>query len=347
MRIAEDVLRRLLEPTNPSVRYLTLIDLLGRPETDPEVISTRARLHEHPLTQAILDHPGSLPLDDERPYWKYAGLYWQLIVLGQFLANGEDPRIATAVDFVLAHRRWVQERRWQCLTANLLGALMRLGYADHPVVIEETDKLARRFVEESGIDCSEMGYSLLTRCFMALPKLLLCFAEVPEGLRSVSVKKAIERIASDLIDKEVFVYLPGHRKAWSEILAGRPRSDELPRGQRVKDWVAARREEFLTTQGLGDRRPKRGWLKFGFPLHYNSDVLEAMFGLARVGTSHDPRLDRALQVIRDKRTDNGRWIMNRSMNGRMLVDVEELGAPSKWLTYRALSVLGHFEPEDG
>ncbi len=347
MRVAEDVLRWLLEPANPPVRYLTLTDLLGRPEADPEVRSTRAQLHEYPLTQAILGHPGALPLDDERPYWKYDGLYWQLIVLGQFLADGKDPRIAPAVDFVLEHRHWVRKRGWQCLTTNLLGALMRLGYADHPVVIEETEALAQRFVEEDGIDCSEMGYSLLSRCFMALPKLLLCFAEVPVGRRSASVEKAIERITSDLIDKEVFVYLPGHRKAWSEILAGRPRRDELPSGQRVVDWVAARREEFLTSRGPGDRRPKRGWLKFGFPLHYNSDVLEALLGLARVGVPQDPRLDRALHVLRDKRTDDGRWIMERSMNGRMLVDVEALGAPSKWLTYRASSVLEHFEPEEG
>ncbi len=347
MRTAEDVLPWLLEPTNPPIRYLTLIDLLGRPETDAEVRSTRARLHGYPLTQAMLDHPGALPLDDERPYWKYDGLYWQLIVLGQFLANGEDPRIAGAVDFVLEHRHWVQKRRWQCLTANLLGALIRLGYADHPIVTEETEALARRFVEEGGIDCSEMGYSLLTRCFMALPKLLLCFTEVPEGRRSSSVRKAIARITSGLIDKEVFVYLPGHRRAWSEIVADRPRSNELPSGQRVKDWVAARREEFLSTRGLGDRRPKRGWLKFGFPLHYNSDVLEAVLGLARAGVAYEPRLDRALEVVRDRRTADGRWSMERSMNGKMLVDVEELGAPSKWLTYRALSVLKHFGTEDG
>ena len=347
MRVAEDVLHWLLEPTNPPVRYLTMTDLLGRPETDAEVRSTRARLMEYDVTRAILGHPGSLSLDDERPYWKYDGFYWQLIFLGQFLADGKDPRIAAAIDFVLEHRRWVQKRRWQCLTANLLGALMRLGYADHPIVIEETEALARRIVDEDGIECSEMGYSLLTRCFMALPKLLLCFAEVPPKRRSRTVARAIERVASDLIDREIFVYVPGHRKAWSEVVAGRPRSDELPSGQRVVDWVAARREEFLATRGLGDRRPKRGWLKFGFPLHYNSDVLEATLGLARVGAAHDPRLDRALQVVREKRADDGRWIMERSMNGKMLVDVEELGAPSKWLTYRTLYVLQHFGPEDG
>lgn len=342
MRVPKDVLHWLLEPTNPPVRYLVLTDLLGEPPTAPEVRATRARLTEYSVTREILNHPGTLSLDDERPYWKYDGLYWQLIVLGQFLADGRDPRIAEAVRFALEHRHWVQRRRWQCLTANMLGALIRLGYGDHPLVVEETDALAHRIVEEEGIDCSEMGHSLLTRCCMALPKLLLCFAEVPPSKRSKTVTKAIERITCDLTDVNVFVYLPGRRREWNEILAGRPRSSELPSGQRVKDWVARRREEFLAAHGTGDPRPKRGWLKFGFPLHYNSDVLEAMVGLSRVGAPADPRFDRALQAIRDKRTADGRWIMERSMNGKMLVDVEELGAPSKWLTYRALYVLKRF-----
>ena len=343
MKIADDVLDWLLEPTNPPVRYLTLTRLIDRPASDPEVRATRDRLMEHSVTQAILHHPRSLPLDDERPYWKYAGLYWQLIGLGQFLADRRDPRIAEAADFVLEHRHWVQKRRWQCLTANLLGALMRLGYTDHPIVIEEVEALACRVLEEDGIYCSEMGHSLLTRCFMALPKLLLCFVEVPEDRRSPAIASAIERIVSDLADKEVFVYVPGHRKAWNAIVTGRPKRADLPRGKRVKDWVAERRAEFLASKGLGERQPKQGWLRFGFPLHYNSDILEAVVGLARAGVPYEPFVDRALRVIREKRTPNAVWLMERSMNGKMLVDVEELGAPSKWLTVRALHVLKHFE----
>jgi len=345
MREPKDVLQWLLEPTNPPVRYLTLTDLLDRPATAPEVRTTQARLMEYSVTCEMLSHPGSLPLDDERPYWKYHGLYWQLILLGQFLADRRDPRIAEAIHFVLEHRHWVQKRRWQCLTANLLGALIHLSHGD-PVVVEEIETLARRIVEEGGIDCSEMGYSLLTRCFMALPKLLLCFAEVPPEKRSKTITKAIERITSDLIDVNVFVYLPGRRKEWNEVLAGRPKSADLPRGETVEGWVARRREEFLTMHGSGDPGPKRGWLKFGFPLHYNSDVLEAMFGLARVGAPTDPHFDRALQIIREKRTADGRWIMDQSLNGRTLVDVEEMGTPSKWLTYRALYVFKHFGIDD-
>ena len=37
-----------------------------------------------------------------------------------------------------------------------------------------------------------------------------------------------------------------------------------------------------------------------------------------------------------------RWTMRNSFNGKMFADVEKKGAPSKWLTLRALQVLEHF-----
>jgi len=182
MHAAEDVLRWLREPTNPSVRYRALTGLLGQPETDAEVRSTRAQLMEHDATPALLDHPRSLPLHDERPYWKYDGLYWQLIALGQFLADGKDPRIAAAIDFVPEHRRWVQKRRWQCWTTNLLGAPTLLGYTDHPIVIEETEALARRIIDEDGINAILPAARLCGR----LQEEASTFSEVPgrESLRS-------------------------------------------------------------------------------------------------------------------------------------------------------------------
>ena len=88
--------------------------------------------------------------------------------------------------------------------------------------------------------------------------------------------------------------------------------------------------------------PKKGWLRFGFPHSYNSDLLEAMLALAEAGASHDPLFDEALDHIESKRSSAGRWQMEVSLNGKMLADVEERGAPSKWLTLQATRVLQHF-----
>ncbi|MFQ5630661.1 MAG: hypothetical protein ACE5I1_17965 [bacterium] len=117
---------------------------------------------------------------------------------------------------------------------------------------------------------------------------------------------------------------------------------DLPEGQTVKGWISDQREKFLVSKGIGTRDPKQCWLKFGFPLYYNSDILEAMYALAIVDTPMSPNLQKPLQVIKERMTPDGKWIMENSLNGKMWVNVEEKGKASRWITYFALYVLNHF-----
>jgi hypothetical protein len=229
-----------------------------------------------------------------------------------------------------------------CLTANVLAALTRLGYGEHPVVRLEREALAQRVVNDGGINCGVMGYSLLPYCYMAQPKLLLCFSQVSRESRSPAIKSAIKLLVSRLLEREVFVYVPGNQTDWQKVLARSPGRSGLPPGQTVKQWVADQKGAFLSKHSPGDPKPKPGWLKFGFPLHYNSDVLEAMYALAEAGTPMSAALERPLKVVESKMTPEGKWAMENSLNGKMWVDVETLGKPSKWLTYYALRVLSHF-----
>jgi hypothetical protein len=332
----------LLEKDNPPVRLLTLTRLLHRPEADPEVQDVRSRLMDDAVTQGILAQGDQFWRDDRGAYRKYTGRYWQAIFLGQFQADGRDPRVAGGVHDLLARRKWVSKSGGQCLTANLLAAFRRLGYGPHPVVRDETEALAERILADEGIACEAMGYSVLPRCYMALPKLLFCFAGVPVEERSPAVQGAIDWIVSELLAHQVYVYVPGNRKAWQEVLARAPKRADLPPGDTVKGWIADRRERFLAERGLGAREPKPGWTQFGFPLNYNSDILEAMFALAMADTPMDNALADPLQLIRDKQTATGAWLMEKSLNGKTWVDVEVVGRPSKWITLFASIVLDHF-----
>jgi hypothetical protein len=340
--IRDAILDWLLEKDNPPVRLLALTRLLHRSEVDPEVQDARSRLADYAVTQGILAHGDQFWQEDERAYSKYTGQYWQVIFLGQFLADGQDPRVANGVHDLLAHRKWVNKSGGQCLTANLLAAFRRLGYGAHPVVREETEALADRILADRGIACEAMGYSLLPRCYMALPKLLLCFADVPVEERSPAVQGAIDWIVQELLVHQVYVYVPGNRKAWQEVLAQAPKRADLPPGDTVKGWVADRRERFLAERGLGVPGPKPGWTQFGFPLNYNSDILEAMFALVMADAPMDSALADPLQLIRDKQAATGTWLMEKSLNGKMWVDVEVVGRPSKWITLFASIVLDHF-----
>ncbi|MBN2000414.1 hypothetical protein JW935_22885 [candidate division KSB1 bacterium] len=339
MKFQNQVIEWLLEENNPPVQYLTLTRLLKKPVLDPDVQRSRARLMEYEVTQRILEHGEKFWNDDDRAYWKYTGKFWQVIFLGQFLADGTDSRIADGISHILERRTWVMKSGGQCLTANLLAAFMRLGYGDHPVVIQETEKLAQRIVKDRGIVCSAMEYSLLPNCFMALPKLLLCFEEIPQEARSESVEAAIDLIVQILLAHKVYIYVPGTRKLWQQVLALQPKRADLPAGQTVKEWIAKQRKKFLASHGLGTPNPKIGWLKFGFPLHYNSDILEAMYALSRLGIMLNHEMLDSLQVIQQKKTSEGVWLLENSLNGKMWVDVEQKDRPSKWVTFFALFVL--------
>jgi len=337
----DEVLSWLLEEDNPPVRLLTLTRLLGRPEGDAEVQAARARLMDYPVTQGILAHSDAIWASGPRAFWSYKGKHWNTVFLGQFLADGRDPRIAVGVEALL-ERRWVGDK-FQCMTACMLAAFRRLGYGDHPAVVEGTEALARQVLDEGGIDCYPMKNSLLSRCYMALPKLLLCFVEVPP-LRTPAIEEAIAWIAQELVDHQVYVYMPGNRKAWEAVRKQLPtKRADLPEGETRQSWTAKAKARFLAEQGLGELEPKSSWTRFGFPLNYNSDILEAMVALAAAGVPMSAGLERPLQAIRDKRTADGVWRLEKSLNGQMWADVEVKGEPSKWITLFALTVLAHFE----
>jgi hypothetical protein len=80
-------------------------------------------------------------------------------------------------------------------------------------------------------------------------------------------------------------------------------------------------------------------ITFGFPLSYRIDVLETTAVLAELGYGNEPSLGNALQFILSKQDSQGRWKMEKTLNGKMWADIEEKGKPSKWVTLRALRVL--------
>jgi len=342
--IPDAVLEWLLEPDNPPVRYLTLTRLLGRAPSDPEVEEARCRLNQYGPTQSILAQFEEF-INDNRAsaYQKYGGMYWQMIFLGQLHADGRDPRIREIAEKLIETRNWVLiPQGGQCLTANILSSLQALGYGDHPVVRDALVTLAERLVADGGVDCEVMEYSLLPYCYMAQPKLLLCFSASGETRgRHPSVTAAIDLLVANLLAHQVFVYVPGNRTRWLQVLERKPAKSELG-GKTVKTWMAEQKKQFLAEMGLGQLDEKPGWLKFGFPLHYNSDVLEAMYVLALVDTPVSEPLQRPLAVICRQMTSDGKWLMASSLNGKMRADVEQKGRPSKWLTYRGWHVLQHF-----
>ncbi len=333
----------LLEEDNPPVRLRTLTRLLRRPEIDPEVRDARSRLMTYSVTRGILAHADEIWQSGPRAFWSFKGKHWNTVYLGHFLADGRDPRIAPGIEAHLEHR-WVSDR-WHCMTAGMLTAFRRLGYGDHPIVTEGTEIMAQQLLAGGGFTCSGMSTNLMTHCYMMLPKLLLCFGEIPPEQRTAAQQQAIDWIIQELVDHQVYIYLPSNRMAWDAVRPRSRRKADAPEGETPDSWRDKSKARFLAEYGLGELEPKQIWTRFGFPLNYNSDILEAMMALVTAGAPMSEGLAKPLQAIKDKRTADGVWLLEKSLNGQMWVDVEVKGQPSKWITLQALIVLDHFQAE--
>jgi hypothetical protein len=83
---------------------------------------------------------------------------------------------------------------------------------------------------------------------------------------------------------------------------------------------------------------KPGWLHLGFPLMYQTDILEILNVLTKLGIK-DERMHDAIDIIASKQDKQGRWILENTFNGRFITNIETKGKPSKWITLNALRVL--------
>ncbi len=128
-------LRELTAHPSPSVRFLALTRLMGRPVTAPEVMVAWAQIPRVPPVRAILEaqYPAGYwmrPRAGRSP--RYRTTLWQLLFLAQ-LGMGPCPSIAWAVEAVLGQDALLlSERLSTALRAALLWALIRLGYGDEP-----------------------------------------------------------------------------------------------------------------------------------------------------------------------------------------------------------------------
>jgi hypothetical protein len=68
-------------------------------------------------------------------------------------------------------------------------------------------------------------------------------------------------------------------------------------------------------------------------------VLETLTVLLALGYGGDSRVTDAYHWLLSKQNAEGRWKLENSLNGKMWIDIEKRGKPSKWITLRALRVI--------
>jgi len=314
--LSADPLPWLLEPENPCARYLALSELLNRPAGDPKVVAAR---------EAILDfEPVRRILDAQWPegYWmhpgvgyspKYKATVWQVIFLAAMGVPRCEP-VARAVEVVLTQSR-LPDGRFSarqdaggavlCLNGNLLRALAWFGYAGDPRVVETREAMAAQIARDR----------------------FRCRYNAPADARPSRMGDGLPCAW-------------GAIKALGALVA-------LPTVMRTSEEEAAIKAaiDFLLAYDLAEgnyptaTEPSPLWHKFGFPLGYTSDVLEALEVLLRAGVPPDaPRLDAALSRVLSGQDDRGRWALEYTP-GNTWASFGRQNEPNKWITLRALCAL--------
>lgn len=84
----------------------------------------------------------------------------------------------------------------------------------------------------------------------------------------------------------------------------------------------------------------RAWLRFAWPPFWHYDVLRGLDYLRDAGVPADERLQEAVEIVRKRSHQSGRWPLNVVHEERIPLAMEtERGRASRWNTLRALRVL--------
>jgi hypothetical protein len=194
--MSSDVIQWLLEPENPSVRYWTLTEILGRPEDDPQVADARAAIPNSKDVQAIFsrqDPAGWWDTPERATGIKRAS--GQLLILSR-LGVPPDDRTREGCEFVLS-KPWLPTRRPVCIvpcyTVNCLRFLSYFGFGDDPRVVEGWNVMIEWLDRDKGLIC---WYQKQRPCHWLAIKGLWAFSVASTDR---DVEAVIERTAESLL----------------------------------------------------------------------------------------------------------------------------------------------------
>ncbi len=313
------VIAWLLEEDQPSVRYRTLVDILGRKESDPEAREARSMIPKKGWANDILRLQKPKGFFEPREpksvrswvrflhFPEYRSTVWRALVLSDLGLTSEDPRIGKIAEVLFEYKLQLGTpvnffTEEVCIVGNTARMMARFGYGDDYRVRKLYDRLLEDQKEDGGWNCnqSERGGTLDSW------EALAAFAALPKSKRSRRIQQSISRGAEFYLERNLF------------------------------------------EEGEGKYLP---WFRFHYPVHYFYDVLVGFDMITALGYADDPRLKPALKVLNDKRRRNGTWLLDKvhpdldtGANDDLVKRVKKLrpfalerpGEPSKWITLLAL-----------
>jgi hypothetical protein len=297
----------LLERSDPHIRFFTLRWLLERGDGDPAVIEASELIDQSPPVQKILKQ--------QRPEG-----YW-----------GSDPRPLHGTKGHLMVLRW-------------------LGYQGEEVPQKALNYRLKGCLQEDGGFAYEIkDRTMYLPCHGAETLRYMIWYSMEEDPRAKRLLHWLLEAQSEEGGWPCISKANPHSCFWASAVVLRAFA-ELP-----QEWVTeeverartAANEMFLNAnlykhhRSLGKQSPR--WVEFGFPIQFDSDVLEVLTLLGPYVDPEDGRIQEGLGVVLGKQDGAGRWPCEKHPKGGKWVGkylpLEEIGKPSKWVTLHALKML--------
>ncbi|MFW9851101.1 MAG: nitrogen fixation protein NifH [Candidatus Thorarchaeota archaeon] len=323
--ISEETLQWLFEPSNPSVRYWALQHLLDKKANDHEVEKARKDIMQSNCVKSILSamHPeGYWESYDSMYLPKYTATTHNLLILSEFGASLTE-HLKQAIEYVFLFQRdsghflmdipktdkgrASKVKDGCCYDGNILYYLNHFGYLED----ERTQSLINFQIDYHSDDVGgwkcrafpiDPNGVFPVNCFMGAVKMLKALTAIPLKSRSKQIQEIINQDVEIILENQVYKYL---------------KSPD------------------------GSRKEKAGWKRFGFPLFYQSDLLEVLDILTTLRVN-DSRMEESINLVESLRTKDGAWLLKNTYNGKMLCTIDEKNKPSKWITLRAARVLKRY-----
>ncbi len=297
----------LLVPQNPPVRYRTLVDLLGRPAGDPDVVAARDAISHFPPIA------GLLAAQERDGYWvqpdyyipKHYSTFWVLSVLADLGLTNENEHVSKGCEYLFAHQRengsFCRRRRvagrgilWEeyaepCTHARIVRFLIQFGYGSDPHTRSAIEWLLATQREDAMWlcvwKCQQRGCLRATHDFLRLAALDAEVASLPATTRAAQVVLGL-----------------------------------------------------LLEPGMGRYHVGDSWQVLQYP-YFGYGVISTLDALARLryGLDH-PKIERAVDFLLSRQLPGGGWALDQPVSHPPL-DFGEPGEPNPWLTLDALIVL--------
>jgi len=309
--------------SDPAIRWQVMRDLLDAPES--EWVKERAKVETKGWGAQLLAHQDEdgqwaggafIPAGFDFQEWKEVGQPWtattySLTQLRQFGLDPTAERARRTAELVGANARWDHDNQpyWEGEVEECINGRTVADGAYFGVDVSPiVERLVGERLADGGWNCERANGSVRSAYASTI--------NVLEGLLE-----------------------------YERATGGTPESREARRTG----------EEFLLERNLfrrlstGEAADER-FLLFVNPIRWQYHVLRGLdyFRDASVttGTAPDPRLAEAIDLVRSRRGDDGRWPVDWTPPGRVWFEIDEgEGNPSRWVTLRAMRVLKWWEEQ--